>query len=210
MSLTLKLSHAQWDTPEGPHRWTYQPPSDGPTSNGSNWGCSYSGPARLLDDTTREALEADVGGEFGEFGMMTDPDGSAIYLDVDAGGPYIWRLDEVQSLPSLIESSGFSFESNPAHDVEAWLGGVRQVTSLGEVEPRTEALKAVVNGNDPRFAYLCGPGAGIEYWTWMGPEKKTVRKVLMVGFENGETRVMLVERAWLLGPTGDTIERIVP
>lgn len=44
----------------------------------------------------------------------------------------------------------------------------------------------------------------------MGDEKKTIRKVIMVNFEDGTTRTMLVERAWLLGPNGDTLEKICP
>lgn len=206
MSMTLKLSHVAWDQPEGPHSWRYET-SETATPSSLTSTVGYSGPARLLD-TNAEALAADVGGEWvGAF--MDDPNGPTVYFQGDPDSPYIWRLDDVHHALDTVTGS-LTFESNPAHDVEAWLGDVRQVTALGDVLPDTKALKDAVNGNDPRFAHLCGPDRGIEHWTWMGPEKKTIRKVIMVGFDNGATRTMLVERAWLLGPNGDTIEKICP
>lgn len=202
MGMTLKLSHIAWDTGEGPHTWKLGLPDRPPVAQG---------PARLTW-TAASDLEAGLELEF-DGRRLDDIENNRAFVRnaSDGGEDYIWRIDECPfDLFDEIGLARLSFESNPAHDIQAWIGGVRQVTSLGDVQPSTDALKAAVNGNDPRFAHLCGPGAGIEPWTWIGEEKKTIRKVLMVSLDEGETRTMLVERAWLLGPNGDTLERICP
>lgn len=196
MSMTLKLSHITWDHEHGPYSWQLG---------------EVSGRARFVTDTKFEITtwvqEEAPDAEWVNGRIFAERVGW-LYVQTSRGG--IWALDDTDLLPDRFDVEDLGFVGNPASDVEVWIGGVRQVTSLGEVDPTHLALRKVTNGDDPRFAYLCGPGAGIEIHTWMGGEKKTVRKVLMVALDNSETRVMLIERAWLLGPDGATIERIAP
>ena len=185
MTFTLKLAQADWSSSGGPYTWRWMKP-------GSSNGEQLTGPARF---------------NYGDGGYLEDDN----WIDVRTGGDgtfQIWIGDH-KTIPSNLETE-VEIETHAATMLEQWIAGVTQVVSLGSVDPSRKALLDVVQGNDPRFAMHCGPGDGIEIHTWMGPEKKTVRKVLIVNFASGPSRVMLVERAWLLGPDGCTIDKLAP
>lgn len=202
--LTLKLSHINW--PGAPYRWTYE------------WNdIGHSGPAYWVDEP-REAIEQRTGAAFVGDRLYDDDENNNVYVGIHHAGKSgtefdaIWHLWDIKGkLAADFNIGRLGFQGEPAENIETWIGDVRQVTSLGEVDPSRQALVDAVNGNDRRFAYLCGPGdPSIEIHTWMGADKKTVRKVIMVVFDNSPTRVMLVEKAWLLGSNGDTIQKICP
>lgn len=93
----------------------------------------------------------------------------------------------------------------PCNEIVGWFADVAQVTKLGQVA----AHKAAQVLQDARFTHL----SGMEIWCWTGYDDTVSRQpmtVIMVRFGDGETRTMLVERAWLLGPNGDTVERVAP
>lgn len=203
--LTLKLSHVNWTG--APYRWNYP--------EGDQVG--YSGPAYWVEEP-RESIEQRTGRIFQQDRLYDDDENNNVYVGTHHEGKSgtefdaIWHLWDIKDkLTADFQISRLSFQGEPCHDIETWIGGVRQVTALGEVDPSRQSLADAVNGNDPRFAYLCAPGdPSIEIHTWMGADKKTVRKMIMVVFDNSPTRVMLVERAWLLGSNGDTIQKVCP
>ena len=214
MSFTLKLSHIAWHLSEGPYTWKYAEPVSGNPATEVTIG--YSGPARFRgsdqDEVIQWVYDVDYDGQdevpdfrFGPDHVLRTDD--RLFVDTGAG---VWEIIDHNSLPSMIDRNLFCYEGNPAHDVVTWISDVSQVVSLGDVDPSWKALRDALNGRGPRFSHLHGPGEGIEIHTWMGDEKKTVRKVIMVTFDSKPNRVMLVERAWLLGPNGDTVDKIAP
>jgi hypothetical protein len=93
----------------------------------------------------------------------------------------------------------------PATEIEAWLSDVAQVTVLArmpiwaELPPMHQHLEAEM---------WHWSGYNEEAWNGMGPVP--VKTLVMARFADNSTRVLLVERAWLLSETGQTIERIAP
>lgn len=195
--MTLKLAQCDWPDTAGPYSFRWLPDGDE-----YDVDAVITGPARYVEP----------GDDF----HRDDPK----WHDVPTGGDgsfQVWLGDdkaEPADLPDGLSIGEFvkqvEIETHAAATIESWIYGVKQVTTLGEVDPSRQALLDVTHGNDRRFQHLMVPGQGIEIHTWMGPEKKTVRKVLEVVLADGSTRHMLVERAWLLGPDGGTIEKICP
>lgn len=97
-------------------------------------------------------------------------------------------------------------QCTPAKEVEAWLAGVRQVTKLGQIPAHRAADVLTFDA----YKHL----SGMEIWAWMGHTDAVTGRppltIIMVSFDDSTTRTFMVERAWLLGPNGDTIERIAP
>lgn len=203
--LTLKLSHVNWNG--APYRWRYEIPVQ---ASGWEGQVGYSGDAYFMEMTVEE-VEKSTGLKFLNNRLFEDagtPGASAwLRIPFQDGTEYsIWKLNDIGGLPPDFDSEKITFEGLPAENIEAWIGGVRQVTCLGEVAPG-KGITAVLDGSDTRFAHL---RENLEIWTWCGSGKNTIRKVIMVRLDDGETRSMLVERAWLLGPNGDTIQKVAP
>lgn len=214
--LTLKLSHVNWTG--APYRWRYEIPvtawaaTNGNSVEPQTWKgeVSYSGDAYFMEMTVDE-VEKSTGLQFINNRLFEDQGtpGASVYVRLpfrDTTEYAIWKMNDVAALPADFDIDKVTFDGLPCENIEAWIGGVRQVTCLGEVAPG-KGITAVLDGSDTRFAHL---RENLEIWTWCGSGKSTVRKVIMVRLDDGETRSMLVERAWLLGPNGDTIQKVAP
>lgn len=96
-------------------------------------------------------------------------------------------------------------ELGPGDVKQGWICDVTQVTKIGVIQPEDWDAGTWRNGSGP-FSF----GADMwEVWCWSG-RIGLIRTGLMVSTANGDTRKIICERAWLLGPTGGTIERICP
>jgi hypothetical protein len=209
--LTLKLSHIDWRG--APYRWTYELNGVAVRAHGAE-SVGVSGPAYFMLET-QEDVETRTGLIFEGNKLFEDAGtpGASVYMKLpfrDSTEYAIWKLNEIDGkLHPDFQIDRITFQSEPSDTIEAWIGGVRQVTALGEVMPG-KGIRDVLSGADPRFAHLVGPGGGMEIHTWTGAGKNTIRKVIGVNLDNGEYRWMLVEKAWLLGSNGDTIQKICP
>lgn len=202
--LTLKLAHVNWN--EAPYRWRFEIPVQA-SSNENTWSgeVSYSGPAYFMEMTIEE-IENSSDGQFTGDRLYEGTSVFVIIRHKQSTEYAIWKLHDAMALPANFDIDRLTFDGVPCENIEAWIGGVRQVTALGDVAPG-DGLRAVLDGSDHRFAHL---REDLEIWTWCGAGKNTMRKVIMVRLDDGETRTMLVERAWLLGPNGDTIQKVAP
>jgi hypothetical protein len=96
--------------------------------------------------------------------------------------------------------------TGPGRNNVAWISDVEQVTIVGEF-PCWEEIPA-------EFRHL----TDLEIWAWRGYRREDFvtedtswyrpHTIVMIRTTNQQTRVLLVERAWLLNGDGDTIDTI--
>lgn len=96
-----------------------------------------------------------------------------------------------------------NFSGAIAETLTHWFADVRKVSVLCRFGPGE--ARNVGSPTGP-YNWLAND---IEHYAWLGNAVKITRTLLCVSFVD-DVRYMLVERAWLLGPDGSTIDKIAP